>query len=501
MGRPRAARSLLCGVRAEHARPGNPGLFAALFFRGADRVPRCGARVPGRSRREDGRRRDYPARSGCARGAVGVVAARLPQHVSEQPDVLARHRARDREPAGDSRLRTIDAQRRHLSFQTAVGRRAETAALGICLERRGHVAGRQPGQPALSRGDRRLDAAAADSHQLDRSAHRPIDSMTGGRVRASSASAPAGGRAVRRLYALTAAGFVLFAIWGSVFPFNFEPASVDAVAARFSSEWMADWSLTDLLSNVLLFVPIGLFLTATVADGRPQRIAVAAAAAFAGSVALSAAIEVVQGFLPSRTPSISPIAAEVCTAGAGAALWWWLGTEIDALSTAAIATVRRSTRTERLLLLYCLVFAVAWLVPADFTLRPAEIGDKYLHKRLLLPFTPSPDAATRTALGLTVAAAVPLGVAAMLCGCAKGVRRTVASGTAIAAGSLVVFEVAQIAVFSRTTDGASLLASVAGALAGTVAVSRRSTRIGVPPRRSIGELAIPIVAWLGLAAF
>ena len=89
----------------------------------------------------------------------------------------------------------------------------------------------------------------------------------------------------------------------------------------------------------------------------------------------------------------------------------------------------------------------------------------------------------------------------MLCGCAPATRRTVAGATAIAAVSLVVLEVGQIAVFSRTTDGASLLASLAGALAGTVAVARRSTRIGVPPRRSIGELVIPVVVWLALAVF
>ena len=78
--------------------------------------------------------------------------------------------------------------------------------------------------------------------------------------------------------------------------------------------------------------------------------------------------------------------------------------------------VRRSTRVERMLLACCAAFAVAWWLPADFTLRPAEIGDKYLHKRLLLPFTPSPDAATPFELATIAAAAVPIGLAAVLCG-------------------------------------------------------------------------------------
>jgi VanZ family protein len=211
---------------------------------------------------------------------------------------------------------------------------------------------------------------------------------------------------------------------------------------------------------------------------------------------LSAAIEFAQAFLPSRTPSVIDIAAETCGAAAGAALWCYLGAEIDALSAAAVAMLRRSTATERCLLLYCLIFGIAWLAPADFTLRPAEIGDKYLHQRLLLPFTPSPDAATRTELAAAVAAAIPLGIAALLCGCARAPRRSVISGTAIVAASLVVLEIAQITVFSRTTDEASLLAALTGALVGVAAAARRGssrcpaasrTRRAVDPGRGVGR--------------
>jgi hypothetical protein len=133
--------------------------------------------------------------------------------------------------------------------------------------------------------------------------------------------------------------------------------------------------------------------------------------------------------------------------------------------------VRRSTFAERVLLACCAAFAVAWLLPADFTLRPAEIGDKYEHQRLLLPWMPSPDAATPGALGAIALAAVPLGLAAVVCGCGGRSRRSAASGGLMAAMGLVVLEALQIPVFSRTTDANELLAAIGGSTAGAMAAA------------------------------
>lgn len=316
--------------------------------------------------------------------------------------------------------------------------------------------------------------------------------MIGDPARAARSSARAGGHSTGGLYALAAMAFALFAIWGSLFPFDFHPASLSTARARFAAEWMAVrtvWSLTDLASNILLFVPIGLFVTATAAKARPQRSAAAIGAAVAASVVLSAAIEFGQALVPSRTPSALDIAAEAVGACAGATLWRFLGAEVDALAAAALEILRRSTRTERLLLVYCLVFAVAWLVPADFTLRPTEIGDKYIHQRLLLPLMPSPDAATRGELWLTAAAAIPLGAAGMLCGRAPGTRRAVSQGAAIAGASLAALELAQVPVFSRTTDVASLLAALVGAFAGVLAIKTVMLGVALHAPRTLTSIA------------
>ena len=299
--------------------------------------------------------------------------------------------------------------------------------------------------------------------------------MIRARTHAAGGAGEAGAPALWGLYASVAGASTLFAVWGSLFPFDFRWIPLATASARFWSAWPpveAGWSLSDLVSNDLLFVPIGLFLAGATVHGWPRRRAGAAVAVLAAAAGVSVTVEFMQAFVSWRTPSVIDVAAETLGAATGVALWRIIGTEIDALVHAAMRIIGRSTKAERLLLVYAGLFAVGWLLPADVTLRPAEIGDKYLHKRLLLPFTPSPDAATRAQLWFAAAAAIPLGAAATWCGCAPGTRRSTMRGVVIATGVLLALEVAQVPVFSRTTDGTLLLAAVAGAVAGALAAAR-----------------------------
>ncbi|MEO8678641.1 MAG: hypothetical protein ABI665_06325 [Vicinamibacterales bacterium] len=125
--------------------------------------------------------------------------------------------------------------------------------------------------------------------------------------------------------------------------------------------------------------------------------------------------------------------------------------------------------TERLLLVYGALFAVAWLLPFDFTLRSYEIGDKYAHKRLLLPLMPSPDAATPSQLRATLVAAIPLGLAGAVCWYCPGYRRSPVRATLIATLGLLAIGVAQVPVFSRTTDATLLIAAIPGIALGAAA--------------------------------
>jgi glycopeptide antibiotics resistance protein len=284
----------------------------------------------------------------------------------------------------------------------------------------------------------------------------------------------------QRIYAAAAALFIAFAVWGSLFPFDVHRVPWrDAVASFWSTGHVpvARWSVSDFVSNVLLFVPIGLFGVASTRTrvGAPFQGAHTSGGLKArpylgvvvvcGALVLSTVIELAQAFVPWRTPSVVDVAAETIGAACGVVVWTIVHQPLDAIVAAAVSLVRRSPLVERLLLAYCALFAVAWLAPADFTLRPNEIADKYFHKRLLLPFTPSPDAATAGDLTMIGAAALPIGVTATLCGCGGAARRSLLTAALIAMTFLIGLEAAQIFVFSRTTDGTAFVVAAAAASA------------------------------------
>jgi len=279
-----------------------------------------------------------------------------------------------------------------------------------------------------------------------------------------------GGAAAREVaFTGAAAAFVAFAVWGSLFPFELRAVSASEAARLFWLPWLrgpATWSVSDLVSNVLLFMPIGLCLAAALDRRIGARRAIGAAMIIGFACALSTAVELCQAFVPYRTPSVVDVMAETLGAALGVAAWRLRGSWIDARISDAVDGVARASIPCRVLIAYCGLFAVAWLLPLDFTLRPREIADKYEHKRLLLPFAPSPDAASRADLSMAFAAGLPLGVASVICGSAPGRRRALTGALGLAIPSLLALEAIQVTVFSRTTDTTSLLAVIAATVAG-----------------------------------
>jgi glycopeptide antibiotics resistance protein len=276
-------------------------------------------------------------------------------------------------------------------------------------------------------------------------------------------------------YALVATAAVAYAVWGSLFPFIFQ--AVDPAAAR-AAFWAASaggplaWSISDFVSNVLLFIPIGLFGAAALDAARPtgQRLAVWAGV-FCFGILLSVSVEIGQAFVPWRTPSIVDVVAEALGTAVGIVGRVVAARPFDRRVAGLSMMVRRASPFERALLVYCAGFAIAWLLPLDVTLRPGEIADKHFHKRLLWFFTPSPDAASSRELAFAFLAAVPLGLAARVLG-PRGERRSVARALAIAIPAACALEVMQIFVFSRTTDATILLPVSGGILIGALLASR-----------------------------
>ena len=277
-----------------------------------------------------------------------------------------------------------------------------------------------------------------------------------------------------RLFHFAAAAAVAFAVWGSLFPFVLDPVPPSALLSAFLAGWghgPASWSISDFVSNVLLFVPIGLFGTAAL-QRSGARLRTAALATFGAASVLSVALELSQAVIRWRTSSIVDVLAEQIGVSLGIGAWILAGARLGEFAAEACAAFARASQLQRALMTYALVFAVVWLLPLDVTLRPGEIADKYFHKRLLLPFVPSPDALSRGELALAWLAAVPLGAAAGLSAAHRGVRDAIVRALTVAVPGLVLLELLQVFVFSRTTDSTVLLPLSGGVLAGAVLASR-----------------------------
>lgn len=275
--------------------------------------------------------------------------------------------------------------------------------------------------------------------------------------------------AVARVYAGATAICVGFAIWVSLVPFDHRPATLDDAAHMLwvlGSPGTVRFSLTDAISNLLLFMPIGLLGAATLERTRARR--GQAALVLASGMLLSVVVEFCQAFVTWRTPSTLDVMAECTGTALGLVLWRLFHAEVEAAATAAVAAWRRATISERLSLIYAAAFALAWLFPFDFTLAPADVGDKYLHKRLLPPFSPSPDAATPVELALVLAAAIPLAWAGAICGRPAGASRPPTRTVVVAMLGLTALTIVQVAVFSRTTDFTLLVAALPGVTIGAV---------------------------------
>jgi glycopeptide antibiotics resistance protein len=272
-----------------------------------------------------------------------------------------------------------------------------------------------------------------------------------------------------RVYSLAAAGWLVFVVCGSLVPFRLRPMTLaDAGDYLWTTRDLlaspALWSLSDVLSNAALFAPVGLLGSAAL--DREWHVRRALLVVALAVMALSLALELGQAFVIRRAPSLVDVAVAVAGTVAGFVLWRRSHVRLDAAAAAARVAWTAATCTQRWLLVYSLLFAAAWLAPFDMTIRPGEILIKQRQQRLLLPFSTSPDAASRPRLATIFICAIPVGAAAALCAPPRDLRRPSVRALTLAGGALVALELSQVAVFSRTTDSTELLVALPAAALG-----------------------------------
>ena len=257
--------------------------------------------------------------------------------------------------------------------------------------------------------------------------------------------------------------FAGFAAYGSFVPLRLRSIPVADAVATFRSTPLvpfAQASRTDLLTNVLLFVPIGFFLLGAVAWRRKGLTAFLAFPVVAASIALSVAIEFGQVFVAGRTPSWNDVVADSVGACAGAGLWLLAGNRLVSWFTPVLESAAPSERVFRLLAVYTAAWLLMGVVPFDYTLRPQELAEKFREGRIVLqPFAPGTSIADVLS---TWFMAMPVGVFCALA--ALHFEVTAPKLVAVVSGlcAVIGLEFAQVLAVSRTADATDVLIAAAG---------------------------------------
>ena len=195
----------------------------------------------------------------------------------------------------------------------------------------------------------------------------------------------------RRMYALLALGFLAFVVYGSLVPFHWHALTSAEAAARWREVCARPVhvdSLSDWVTNVLLFVPVGYLAMAVGCVDRPRFVGLAAGpAVLAFCVAFSVSVEFTQLFFPPRCSSLNDVTANTLGSAAGISTWLALGQPLTGWLRRTWILLAERGLSAQLLPGYLLLLFLISAMPLDLTIRPADLYHKYKQGRVhLVPF-------------------------------------------------------------------------------------------------------------------
>ncbi|HSD37622.1 MAG TPA: VanZ family protein [Rhodocyclaceae bacterium] len=260
-------------------------------------------------------------------------------------------------------------------------------------------------------------------------------------------------RSARRFLQVLLLLYLIFVVYGSLVPLNFQPMPLNMAWARFQETPFLDLGIgsrADWVANLLLFIPLA-FLAMQVLAGEAstaQRMA-AAVSIFLACFVLALGIEFTQLFFPPRTISQNDIFAETLGALVGICLHVVRGPSIVTWLSGWWLVERGRATATRALHGYLIVMLAFSVMPLDLTLSPVELVHKFTEGRVnLIPFATIPTNPVEALYKLATDALLwlPVGLLWRLGG--ASVLRTTLRGIFVAA----VIESLQLFVFSRFTN-------------------------------------------------
>ncbi|MBI3462711.1 MAG: VanZ family protein [Planctomycetes bacterium] len=291
-------------------------------------------------------------------------------------------------------------------------------------------------------------------------------------------------------FAWLALAFCAAAIYGSLVPFRFSPCGWTEAVGRFRAANACLSSLlspSDFVTNVLLFVPIGFLLPATLAVDRGPRVSwLASMLVVPAALLLSVAIEFAQVYFPSRTPSVIDIMAQSVGTMIGTGLWIAAGQRLTDRARALCRHDGTQSLPARLLPAYLIGLAVYQLLPLDLTISRADLYHKFTQGQVwLVPFARVGTSGYAMKLLWSVLSLVPVGY--LFAWNSRSGRRGRAGILQALALGLVVssgVEFLHLFVGSHSTDTTRILTGTLGTLVGLFLARLGPARLTASRRRA-----------------
>jgi glycopeptide antibiotics resistance protein len=298
--------------------------------------------------------------------------------------------------------------------------------------------------------------------------------------------------------------WTIFIIYGTMFPFRFD---LDAAEVRrklevLSGSFGRPISRTDVVSNVLLFLPFGLLISSHLERGGAG-LGMTVGVAALGGLALSALVECVQLLLPSRVPSLVDLASNTAGAALGASLGWPLIRRAWPSWSPALRRFLARRPMAACAMATGMGLGLAGLAPFDVSL---DLGDvkAALNRARPIPFGPPlrgpmPPAKTWSGAVEGLTWVLAHGLLTLALGEA-GWRGPLVIPKAMALCGALSLGIggSQLVISSRTVDMTSVLIAVMGSMLGAIAVTRsprREPRDWSAPALWLWGVAVLLASW------
>lgn len=308
-------------------------------------------------------------------------------------------------------------------------------------------------------------------------------------------------------YVLLAVGVTVLAVYGSLVPLEMKPISFSDAARQFRDIRYLELGIqsrSDLVANVLLFIPLGFLWSAVFLVDRRWRgwhlgLLVGI---WLGCVALSLGIEFTQLWFPRRTVSINDLLAESTGALIGIGVWAALGRRLTNWIRGFTRMTDQGDKKRWLLQAYLLGLVIYSFLPFDVTIRPEELHEKFkLGRVVFLPQVTGTGTPLKYLYDVVVEILIfiPVGMLTSLTYARGSAIRSMAGSIGWGIAMVTAIEFGQLFIFSRYSDATDLVTGTVGISIGALVIHRwlGSTPFATPPARvGLGVDG----KWLGAAA-